>query len=88
MTGYSFNWKKNRRIFGFGIFGFGVFLVVEHYFAYEGGMDIELIGHEILGMVSILIGFLLMVKWKQLPAFIKAVKEKNIWKILDEGERE
>jgi hypothetical protein len=32
-------------------------------------------------------GFLILTKWEQLPAFIKAIKERDIWKILDEGVR-
>jgi hypothetical protein len=64
----------------------GGFLLLEHLFQFQG-YDIEFIGHEIFGLVMICAGFLLSVKWKQLPSFVKAIKEKDIWKILDEGER-
>ncbi len=70
---------------GFLIVG-GTFLLLEHLFKF-GGFDIELLGHEIYGLLMICAGFLLSVKWKQLPTFIKAIKERDIWKILDEGER-
>ena len=64
----------------------GSFLLLEHLFQF-GGFDIELFGHEIYGLLMIGLGFLILVKWGQLPAFIKAIKEKDIWGILDEGER-
>ncbi|MCK4258103.1 MAG: hypothetical protein KAX49_03950 [Halanaerobiales bacterium] len=88
MTGNNFNWKKNRKILGFGLFGLGVALVAEHYFSNGGGMDLEIIGHEIFGMIFIFIGFLLMIKWSQLPALIRAIKDRNWKAIFDEGERE
>ena len=86
MTGNSWNWDRNRKIAGFGLFGFGVVMIAEHYFTY-GGMDIEMLGHEWYGLGSIIVGFLLMLKWKQLPGFIKAIQSRDIKKILDEGER-
>jgi len=87
MTGTSWNWGRNRKIAGFGLFGLGVFLILDHYLMY-GGMDIEILGHGFYGLVSIIVGFLMMVKWEQLPSVIKAIKERNWKAILDEGERE
>lgn len=97
MTGKSLLWKvegeerkgmiKYYKKLGSGLFIVGgFFLLIEHLFSF-GGFDIELLGHEYYGIILIAIGFLLSVKWKQLPSFVKAIKEKNIWKILDEGER-
>lgn len=86
MTGNSYNWRRNRKIAGFGLFSFGVFMIIEHYFSY-GGMDIEIIGHEYWGIISIIIGFILMIKDKQIPSFLKAIRKREYKKILDEGER-
>ena len=64
----------------------GGFLLLEHLFTF-GGFDIEFIGHEFFGLAMIAIAFLLSVKWKQWPAFVKAIKGRDIWKILDQGRR-
>ena len=64
----------------------GNFLIFEHFIRY-GGFDIELLGHEWYGLGLVLIAMLLSIKWGQLKGLIKAIKEKNIRKILDEGER-
>ena len=64
----------------------GSFLLLEHLFAFEG-FDIELIGHEFFGLAMIAIAFLISIKWKQLPAFIEAIRRKDIREILDKGER-
>ena len=97
MTGKSILWEVKgeerkrmikyykKLISGLLIVG-GGFLLLEHLFQFQG-FDIEFIGHEIFGLLMICVGFLLSVKWKQLPSFVKAIKEKDIWKILDEGER-
>ena len=97
MTGKSILWKVKgeeregmikyykKLVSGLLIAG-GGFLLLEHLFQFRG-FDIEFFGHEYYGFLMICAGFLLSVKWKQLPEFIKAIKEKDIWKILDEGER-
>lgn len=64
----------------------GSFLLLEHLFTFEG-FDIELIGHEFFGLAMIAIAFLVSIKWKQLPAFIEAIRRKDIREILDKGER-
>ena len=64
----------------------GSFLLLEHLFTFEG-FDIELIGHEYYGIAMIAIAFLVSIKWKQLPAFIEAIRRKDIREILDKGER-
>ena len=64
----------------------GSFLLLEHLFTF-GGFDIEFIGHEYYGIIMIVVAFLVSIKWKQLPTFIEAIKEKNIREILDKGER-
>jgi len=65
----------------------GCFLLIEHLFTFEG-YDIELLGHEYYGIGMIILGFLLMLKWSQIKDIIKAIKRKDIKRILDEGERE
>lgn len=97
MTGKSLLWKVNgeeragmlryykKLVSGLLIIG-GGFLILEHLFSFSG-FDLELLGHEWYGLIMIIIALLLSMKWKQLPALLKAIKEKDIWKILDEGER-
>ena len=64
----------------------GFFLIMEHFVRY-GGFDIEVLGHEWYGLGLIILAMLLSLKWKQLPALIKAIRERNWRAILDEGER-
>lgn len=65
----------------------GGFLLLEHLFTQEG-FDVELlIGHEVYGLLLIGAGFLISLKWEQLPSFIKAVKNRDWEAILDEGKR-
>jgi hypothetical protein len=86
MTGYSYNLGYAKKmVSGLLIVG-GGFLLIEHLFNFKG-FDIELIGHEYYGLIMILTAFLLSMKWKQLPAYITALKDRNLKKILDEGER-
>jgi cytochrome b subunit of formate dehydrogenase len=86
MTGYSYNLGYAKKmISGLLIVGGGFFLL-EHLFNF-GGFDIELIGHEYYGIAMIIAAFLLSMKWKQLPAVKQAIKDFNLKKILDEGER-
>ena len=68
------------------LFATGNFLMYEHLFRY-GGFDLELLGHEWYGLGLILIGTGLSVKWGQLRGLIKAIKNRRIRAILDEGER-
>lgn len=86
MTGYSYSKKYTKKmISGLLIVG-GSFLLIEHLFTFQG-FDIEIIGHEIIGLGMIIIALLLSMKWKQLPAFIEAIKKKEWRKVSDEGER-
>lgn len=64
----------------------GGFLILEHLFNF-GGFDIEILGHEYLGAFMIFLAFAIGMKWKQLPEWLKALKNRDIKKILDEGER-
>ncbi len=64
----------------------GFFLIFEH-FARFGGFDIELAGHEWYGLAMVISAFLLSIKWHQLAALKKAIRERNWKAILDEGER-
>ena len=64
----------------------GSFLLLEHLFTFEG-FDIEFFGHEYYGLILIALGFLLKVKWKQLPAFLNAIKNRQWIEVLDKGER-
>ena len=84
--GYSYNKKYIKKmISGLLIVG-GSFLLIEHLFTFQG-FDIEIIGHEIIGLGMIITALLLSLKWKQLPVFIEAIKKKEWRKVLDEGER-
>ena len=97
MTGKSLLWKvkgeERKRMLsyykklgsGILIIG-GAFLLIEHLFKFEG-FDLELLGHEYFGIAMIIIAFLLSIKWKQLPAFLNAIKNRQWIKVLDEGER-
>lgn len=98
MTGKSLLWgakreERERMLKYYKKLGSGLlivgggFLLLEHLFQFEG-FDIELLGHEYYGIALIAFGFLLSIKWKQLPSLLKAIKEKDIWKILDHGQRE
>jgi len=48
----------------------------------------ELLGHEWYGLMMIALGTALSIKWGQHKGLIKAIKNRNIRAILDEGERE
>ena len=61
----------------------GSALMLEHLFNF-GGFDIELIGHEFFGLAMIVIGYLLCMKWGQLPQLLKS---RSVIEVLDEGER-
>jgi len=65
----------------------GGFLLIEHLFSF-GGFDIEILGHEYYGIGMIILGFLLSLKWGQIKDVIRALKERDIRRIFDEGERE
>ena len=40
-------------------------LMAEHFFKYEGFDYLDLAGHEYYGLIMIIIGFLLAIKWEQ-----------------------
>lgn len=86
MTGYSWNRKYNKKMVSCLLFIGGAFLLVEHVYNFDG-MDFEIIGHEILGIGMIITGFILSLKWKQIPALLKAIKEHRWHAVIDEGER-
>lgn len=87
MTGYSWSEKYWKKMISGCLIVSGGFLILEHLFNF-GGFDIEILGHEYTGLMLIGIAFLLSMKWKQLPAFIAAIKDRNLKKIFDEGERQ
>ncbi|MHC1583139.1 MAG: hypothetical protein ACXQTM_00645 [Methanosarcinales archaeon] len=64
----------------------GSFLIMEHL-ARFGGFDIEVVGHEWYGLALIVLGILLSLKWRQLPALKEAIKRRDWKAVLDEGER-
>jgi len=78
--------KYYKKLASGGLIGVGTYLLIEHLFNF-GGYDIELIGHEYYGLAMIIAGFLLSIKWGQLKGLRKAIKERDIKGILDEGER-
>ena len=97
MTGKSILWKVKgeerkemlryykKLVSGLLIVG-GGFLLLEHLFQF-GGFDIEIVGHEIFGLLMIVIALLLSMKWKQLPALLNAIKNRQWLKVIDQGER-
>ena len=86
MTGYSYSKPYIKKmISGLLIVG-GSFLILEHLFSFSG-FDIEVIGHEWIGLGMIIIAFLLSIKLKQIPAVLEAIRKREWKKVLDEGER-
>ena len=65
----------------------GSFLVLEHLFQFDG-FDLELLGHEYYGLGLIALGFGLSLKREQIKGVIAAWKDRNLHKLIDEGERE
>ena len=86
MTGYSYSRRYIKKMLGGLFIVGGSFLLMEHLFNFQG-FDIEFIGHEVIGLVLIGLAFVINIKWKQLPAFLRAVKNRDLEAILDEGER-
>ena len=86
MTGYSWSLPYAKKLVGAMLILGGAFLLMEHLFTF-GGFDIELLGHEYLGILMIIIAFLMNMKWKQLPAVILAFRSRHWLKLVDEGER-
>lgn len=86
MTGYSWHKAYWKKMIGAMLILSGSFLIMEHLLNF-GGFDFEVLGHEYTGIALIAIGFLLNMKWDQFPAFIKALKDRDLKKIFDEGER-
>ena len=86
MTGYSWSKQYAKKLISGMLIVSGSFLILEHLFNFTG-FDIEILGHEYLGLFLIGLAFLLSMKWKQLPAFIAALKGGDWRKVLDEGER-
>ena len=65
----------------------GSFLMLEHLFQFDG-FDIELAGHEIYGLGLIVFGFLLSLKREQIRGVLDAWRDRDLHKMLDEGERQ
>jgi len=94
MTGKSMFWKLEgddsvhyyKKLASGALIVCGSFLLLEHLFQF-GGYDLEIIGHDFYGLVLITIGFLVSIKWKQLPTLMRAIKARDWTAILDEGER-
>lgn len=73
MTGESIpnkdNWRElapyyKKLASGLLIVG-GCFLMMEHLFMYDGFDLFDIIGHETYGIIMIIAGFLLSMKWSQ-----------------------
>ena len=86
MTGYSWSIPYAKKLFGGLLIVGGCFLLLEHLFTFNG-YDIELLGHEYLGIAMLLLAFLININREQWKAFIEAVKKREWKKVLDEGER-
>ena len=87
MTGYSWDKKYWKKLISGLLLVSGSFLLLEHLFNF-GGFDIELIGHEYLGIFLIIIAYLLSLKWEQMKGVITAWKDRDLHKLLDQGERD
>ena len=79
--------KYYRKIVSGGMIVVGSFLMLEHLFQFDG-FDIELLGHEYYGLGLIVFGFLLSLKREQIGGVIAAWKDRDLHKLIDEGERE
>ena len=64
----------------------GSFLILEHLLNF-GGFDIELLGHEWYGLCLVVMAMLLSLNWGQVRGVRDALRDRNIHKLLDEGER-
>ena len=69
-----------KKLISFSSILVGAGLLLEHLFSW-GGFDIEIIGHEYLGLGLIVFGFLLSIKWSQLKDI------KKFSDMLDEAKR-
>lgn len=78
--------KYYKKIVGALLIIGGSSLLLEHLFNF-GGFDIEILGHEFYGIVMIVIGYLLCIKWEQKEAVIDAMGRRELHAVLDEGER-
>lgn len=87
MTGYSHNKEYTRKMVSFLLILGGAGLILEHLFRFEGFDLFDLVGHETYGLVMIGAGFILSLKWKQIPALLRAIKERRWHAVIDEGER-
>ena len=79
-------WRYPKKLVSGGLIVCGSFLLLEHLFQF-GGFDIELLGHEYLGIAMIAFAFLLSLKWGQLKQLKKAIRDKDWLAILDERRR-
>ena len=78
--------KYYKKIVGGLLIVGGGFLMLEHLFNFDG-FDIEILGHEFYGIVMIIIGYLLCLKWEQRGQVIDLMGRREVHKVLDEGER-
>lgn len=79
--------KYYRKLIGALLIIGGGSLMLEHLFNF-GGFDIEILGHEFFGLAMIVIGYLLCMKWGQIKGVVTAWKDRDLHKLLDQGERE
>lgn len=79
--------KYYKKIIGAMLILGGGFLMLEHLFNF-GGFDIEILGHEFFGIVMIIAGYLLCMKWEQVKGVREAWKDRKLHELLDQGERE
>jgi hypothetical protein len=79
--------KYYKKLIGALLIIGGGALMLEHLFNF-GGFDIEILGHEFYGIVMIVIGYLLCMKWEQVKEVVTAWKDRDLHKLLDDGERE
>ncbi len=63
-TSSKVNWTYVRRLFGAGIALLGAFLLIEHI--YHWGFEFyDIIGHEYLGLLLILVGIALTIRFNK-----------------------
>jgi hypothetical protein len=87
MSGYSYDWDYIKTLFSAISIIAGTFLLLEHLFMFNGFDLFDFIGHEYYGIFLIVLGFIIKIKWKQLPSILRCIKKGYWLGIIDEGKR-
>lgn len=74
MTGFSIprNWEDVKRLApyylrlaGMALTAGGAVLIIEHNIKYDGLDLLDIAGHESYGLIMIILGFIISIKWEQ-----------------------